>query len=255
MEAIFNKRYDGLNEELNHIYQQPEDKPFESRERDALYKYFNLCGEEHLYADLGFIYPTVWTSWKNGMIFFRQNSRIKTLWDKDLDSDTYYGLNFKEESKPPFPKSRFCLGMTQFIMVFLCATVNVYSQETASRAKSQFDPFFWGGISMPDPKPVEQTRFKAEKGDAVAESELGEFYQFGVGVAVDAFEAVKWYRKAAEQDNAQAEYRLGFCYAHGEGVVKDAVEAAKLYRKAADQNNVDGQYALAVCYAHGEGVA
>jgi hypothetical protein len=93
----FNTRYDVLNDELNRIYfdKQPADKPFTDDERETLYKYFNLCGEERLYAEKGFICPEVWRAWENGMKFFRQNPRIKRLWDLDLkDNESYYGLNF-----------------------------------------------------------------------------------------------------------------------------------------------------------------
>ncbi len=36
---------------------------------------------------------------------------------------------------------------------------------------------------------------KAEKGDADAQRRLGDMYESGFGVAKDAVEAVKWYRK------------------------------------------------------------
>ena len=48
-------------------------------------------------------------------------------------------------------------------------------------------------------KKFEETKAKAEKGDAVAQSLLGFMYQYGEGVQKDFKEAVKWYRKAAEQ--------------------------------------------------------
>jgi len=93
----FNTRYDVLNDELNRIYfdKQPADKPFTDDERETLCKYFNLCGEEWLYAEKGFICPEVWRAWENGMKFLRKNPRIKRLWDEDLkDNESYYGLNF-----------------------------------------------------------------------------------------------------------------------------------------------------------------
>lgn len=93
----FNKRYNAQNEELNRIHQQPPEAPLSESERDALFDYFNLCGEEHLYFAQGFIYPEVWRSWKNGMEFFRQNPRISKLWDLELKTDSYYGLHFNRE--------------------------------------------------------------------------------------------------------------------------------------------------------------
>ena len=45
---------------------------------------------------------------------------------------------------------------------------------------------------------------KAEAGDAVAQSNLGYRYYFGIGVTQDYKEAVKWYRKSAEHGYADA---------------------------------------------------
>jgi len=93
----FNQRYDDLNEKLNRIFERPDDAPLESSEADTLFKYFNLCGEEHLYFRQGFIYPEVWHSWKNGMNYFRENPRIRKLWDDELKTCSYYGLNFQQK--------------------------------------------------------------------------------------------------------------------------------------------------------------
>jgi hypothetical protein len=90
----FNARYDKMNDDMICIYQQPFDSPLKEDEIKTLNKYFNLCGEEFLFFEKGFIYPEVWQAWKNGMIFFRQNPRIRKPWDGDLLSDSYYGLKF-----------------------------------------------------------------------------------------------------------------------------------------------------------------
>jgi hypothetical protein len=71
----FNERCDAQNEGLNHIHRAAPDAPLTDQERDQLYNYFNLCGEEHLYAMQGFIEPEVWNSWKAVMRFYRQNPR------------------------------------------------------------------------------------------------------------------------------------------------------------------------------------
>ena len=83
----------------------------------------------------------------------------------------------------------------------------------------------------------------------------GEKYYFGEGVAKDAVEAVKWFRKAAEQNHAKAQCALGNCYCSGEGVTKDYVEALNWYRKAAEQNYAGAEFRLGYCYREGEGVA
>ena len=77
--------------------------------------------------------------------------------------------------------------------------------------------------SEADHKFFEDTKTQAEKGDAIAQYNLGVCYANGQGVAKDAVEAVKWYRKAAEQNFAEAQCNLGVCYYAGEGVTNFAV--------------------------------
>jgi TPR repeat protein len=101
----------------------------------------------------------------------------------------------------------------------------------------------------------QETKARAEKGDAVAQTELGLMYRDGKGAPQDYGEAVKWYRKAAEQDNAQGQSKLGGMYARGWGVPQDYVEGVKWYRRAADQGYAPAQNVLGHCYEFGHGVA
>ena len=100
-----------------------------------------------------------------------------------------------------------------------------------------------------------KTLSRAEKGDAVAQFNLGRMYSDGDGVAKDEREAVKWWRKAAEQGYAKAQYNLGWGYMNGRGVAEDGREAVKWYRKAAEQGLKEAQCTLGVCYKSGIGVA
>ena len=79
----------------------------------------------------------------------------------------------------------------------------------------------------------------AEKGDALAQINLGFKYANGRGVLKDDAEAVRWYRLAADQGNSFAQLNLGFKYANGEGVLKDDAEAVRWYRLAAEQGDAD----------------
>jgi S1-C subfamily serine protease len=97
-------------------------------------------------------------------------------------------------------------------------------------------------------------RARGETGDAGAENDLGVLYDSGNGVARDAAEAVKWFRKAAEQGHAVAQYNLGAKYATGEGVPQDAAEALKWYRAAAAQGYGRAQYNVGIAYANGQAV-
>ena len=76
----------------------------------------------------------------------------------------------------------------------------------------------------------------------------------GDGVPKDETEAVKWYRKAAERGVALAQSQLGWMYENGSGVPKDPVEAVKWCRKAAEQGYAAAQHNLGVMYYNGIGV-
>jgi TPR repeat protein len=111
------------------------------------------------------------------------------------------------------------------------------------------------GMTPEEVKMFTERKAKAEKGDAIAQYLLGYCYLTGAGVAKDAVESIKWFRKAADQDYAPAQNLLGIAYKAPRGVAKDDVESVKWFRKAADQGHAQAQYNLGGCYANGEGVA
>jgi len=88
----FNSRFNKLNGELNAIKDGPDDIPLTPPQRNLLFDYFNLCGEEYLFYRQGYIYPEVWQAWYNGMKIFRKNPRIKKLWEEELATESYYGF-------------------------------------------------------------------------------------------------------------------------------------------------------------------
>jgi TPR repeat protein len=95
----------------------------------------------------------------------------------------------------------------------------------------------------------------ANNGNTVAQSNLGVMYGNGLGVAKNATEAVKWYRKAAEQGDVFAQSNLAFMYANGHGVAENDAVAVNWYRKAAEQGDAGAQSNLGSMYAKGDGVA
>ena len=109
-------------------------------------------------------------------------------------------------------------------------------------------------LTEADRKKFEETKAKAEAGDAQAQSDLGSSYCSGLGTPVNESEGVKWYRKSAEQGNAAGENGLGWSYLHGSGVAKNPVEAIKWLVKSAEQGNAKAQSNLGYCYEFGDGV-
>ncbi len=94
----------------------------------------------------------------------------------------------------------------------------------------------------------------AERGDALAQYNLGAIYANGHGVTRDYQEAAKWWRLAAAQGNADAQFYLSLIYAKGQDVTQDYREAVKWSRLAAAQGHALAQYNLGAIYANGHGV-
>ena len=100
----------------------------------------------------------------------------------------------------------------------------------------------------------QETKTKAESGDAAAQTLLAGMYSKGAGAPQDYKEAAKWYRLAADQNHAGAQKHLGELYEAGQGVTRDEAQAAKWYQRAAEQGYAEAQYSLAVLYVIGQGV-
>jgi hypothetical protein len=91
----FNERYDRLNERLNVIAGQTPSRMLSSEERQVLFDYFNLCGEEWMYYRAGYIDPDAWEAWRRGMKFFSNAPEIRRLWTEELESGSYYGFTIE----------------------------------------------------------------------------------------------------------------------------------------------------------------
>lgn len=91
----FNNRYDEMNEELNKLVNK-NGVLLGGSEKDLLYDYFNLCAEEYMFYQRGYIPPRVWDAWKNGMHDFMQDERVRELWKEEKKSNSYYGLEMPE---------------------------------------------------------------------------------------------------------------------------------------------------------------
>jgi hypothetical protein len=89
----FNDRYEKLNGPLASLKSGPEDQDLSGDQLRTLVDYFNLCAEEFLYYEAGFIDQHVWSAWKNGMKIFASDVRIGKYWEKELASGSYYGFS------------------------------------------------------------------------------------------------------------------------------------------------------------------
>ena len=89
----FNERYDDLNEDLNRIRDDCSKKNLSAEDKALLYDYFNLCAEEYLYYQKGYIFEEAWEAWKNGMRTFMEDPRVHKLWQEESKDDSYYGFD------------------------------------------------------------------------------------------------------------------------------------------------------------------
>ena len=98
-------------------------------------------------------------------------------------------------------------------------------------------------------------RAAADEGDALAENNLGAYYERGeAGLGRDDREAARLYRLAADQGYPSAQSNLGALYAQGRGgIQKDDAEAVRLWKLASEGGDAPGQNNLATMYAEGRG--
>lgn len=97
---------------------------------------------------------------------------------------------------------------------------------------------------------AEDTRY------APAEYALGRCYECGIGLAVDAKKALEFYKSAGEKGDAQAQTKLGDFHKEGKAMCFTHVDQAfEWYTKAANQGNPLALYNLGLCYKCGSGVA
>lgn len=86
-----NARYDAMNEALAAIGQK-EIADLTVEERSKVIDYLNLCGEEYLYFKRGYIEPSVWQAWNNGMKAVASAPSIRSVWNAEKQTGSYYDL-------------------------------------------------------------------------------------------------------------------------------------------------------------------
>lgn len=92
---------------------------------------------------------------------------------------------------------------------------------------------------------VDETKLKAEQGDAKAQAQLASMYLLGRdGVEKDEQKAAIWFTKSAEQNFVDAEVVLAALYDRGIGVEQNVETATHWYEKAAKQGHAPSKAIL-----------
>ncbi len=63
---------------------------------------------------------------------------------------------------------------------------------------------------------------RANKGDAIAQRELGFSYYFGQDVEQDYQTSFRWFLKVAEKNDSEAQYMVGLMYEYGRGMDEES---------------------------------
>lgn len=85
----FNERYNKLNGPLAAIRDGTDITP---AERELIVDYFNLCAEEYLFYQEGYIHRRAWSSWCRGMAWYLKRHPFKDVWNDEVKTDSFYGL-------------------------------------------------------------------------------------------------------------------------------------------------------------------
>lgn len=85
----FNARYDEINGELAALLSE---RDLSVEQRNIIVDYFNLCAEEYLFYEQGYIPRTVWRSWCRGMSWYLKRHPYKDVWNEEVKTESFYGL-------------------------------------------------------------------------------------------------------------------------------------------------------------------
>jgi len=88
-------------------------------------------------------------------------------------------------------------------------------------------------------------------GESSAQFEIGQLYQYGIGVSKNIDQALTYYQLAAVQQDVRAEYNLGVLYLAGQTTPVDYQKGIEWMTDAAFKGNAYAQYVLANIYEKG----
>ena len=85
----------------------------------------------------------------------------------------------------------------------------------------------------------------------MAMSNLGGCHFFGLGVAKDPSEGLRWYKRSANVGHSFGQFNYANCKFNGHGCIKAVEEAVSFYRLAAEQNFDGASTNLGIIYQRG----
>ena len=155
-------------------------------------------------------------------------------------------------------EKRFDYAMDMYNQSDFVGAFRVFSslaEKGDARAQTKIGEMFVIGLGITRSHSKAQEWFEkaAAAGDVHAMSWLGDLSSFGHGAPQDYVKARGWYEKAAAGGYASAMWNLGYLYNAGLGVPVNHVKARTWWEKAAAKGNVGAMSNLGDLYASGQG--
>ena len=100
------------------------------------------------------------------------------------------------------------------------------------------------GLDAQGRRTIKWYQRSAERGSAIAQFQLANYYERGIEAPVDLKEAVRWYHSAAEQGYPEAQFYFAMLNYYGIGVDRNEILAQSLIKAAAQQGHAAAKRAL-----------
>ncbi|GEM45434.1 caspase family protein [Deinococcus cellulosilyticus] len=114
--------------------------------------------------------------------------------------------------------------------------------------------FGQGGVPQDYTQAATWYQLAVQQNVPLALNNMGELYQYGLGVAQSDQKAFELYLKSSAQGNRKGQYLAGYFYEQGRATPQNYTRALELYRKSADQGYAQAQNAMGYMYEFGYGV-
>lgn len=126
------------------------------------------------------------------------------------------------------------------------------AQQNVALAFNNLGELYQYGLGVPqsDQKAFELFQKSSAQGNRKGQYLTGTFYELGKATQRNYNKAVELYQKSANQGYPQAQNALGYMYENGYGVKRDVQQALNWYRKAADQGHAPAQYNVGYVYSY-----
>lgn len=202
-------------------------------------------GKAHTYAECGYVMPGILSAWQD-VTTLKENIYNPAPQMNEIDRQDIYRPNFVMVDPNQISMSEYYSALVRtmpakqdgLVIPRYSFELSASTGETSVTQQTNIDPSQAQGL-------FKKLENQAILGDSIAQFDIAQMYEHGIGVEKNINEAIKFYTLAARQQDLRAEYNLGLIYLEGQGVPQDAKKGISLLRDAAFKGNPYAQYVVA----------